>query len=517
MWPRSPSLTAKAMAVFGLLFLVSAGLAGVAARQLGAVNAGARELEGNWLPSVRALGEVGYRIAQARAAEGSHLVAAGAGGGHAAAALDAALDGVAAARAAYEALPRAADEAMLYDGFARAWDAYLAALARVLDASRADTAQAAALYGGVSQPAFEAASARLAALADHNVARGTEEALGSQQAYQDGLRLLAAALAAQAALVALATAAFARGFVRPVVRLTEVMADLARQDTSVTVPDQARDDEVGSMARSVEVFRVNAIELEGSRARLAEQAEALEVALAREREAAAVQRDFVAMASHEFRTPLTVIDGQAQRILKRRDAITPDELAERAGKVRAAAQRLTRAIDGFFRLARSPEGRPPFEPAPLDLPALVAEACQAVAEEGRPVELRLGGLPGTVDGDAALVRQALDNLLDNAVKYSPPGSPVAVEGRAEPGWAVLSVADRGVGLPGRDRDRLFDRYHRGDNVGEVPGTGVGLHAVRVLAGLHGGRVEAADREGGGAVFTLRLPAGTGLRAQAGAA
>lgn len=504
--PRgSLSLTTKALAVFGLLFLVSAGLAGVAARQLGAVNAGALELKGNWLPSVRALGEVGHRIAQVRVAEGGRLVAGGPPGGEAAAALDAALSGVAAARAAYEALPRAAEEQALYDGFARAWDGYLEALARVLEAAAGDSARAAALYRGVGQPAFDDASARLAALADHNVARGTEEALKSQRAYQDGLGLMAAALAAQAALVALATAAVARGLVRPVVRLTGVMAALARRDTSVAVPDQARHDEVGSMARSVEVFRVNAIELERSRARLAEQAEALEAALAREREAAAMQRDFIAMASHELRTPLTVIDGQAQRILKRRDAISPDELAERAGKVRAAARRLTRAVDGFFRLARSPEGRPPFEPAPVDLPGLVADACRAVAEEGRPVELRLDGLPGTVGGDAALLRQALDNLLDNAAKYSPPGSPVAVEGSAEPGWAVVTVADRGVGLPGGDRDRLFDRYHRGDNVGDVPGTGVGLHAVRVLASLHGGTVEARDREGGGAAFTLRLP------------
>jgi len=513
------SLSVKLFAAFVFFFLVTTGLGAVAMLQLDAVNAGARRLQDNWLPSTRALGDIGYSLSELRTAEGASIMAASAEeAAEAEADLARIAETIDAAQAAYEALPRSTRESALYAVFLERWGAYRAALDRVLAASRDDKAKAAQLYRTDSRSAYEAASRTLEELADFNVAGGIRAAIRSEREYHRGLKWIIGALLAQAVLVVVATAVFARAFVRPIVRLTAVMTALADRGAGIRPPYLRRRDEIGSMARSIEVFRRNAVELEHSRGQLATQASRLQDALAREREIVAVQRNFVAMASHEFRTPLTVIDGQARRLLKRRDLMTPEELAERVGKIRNAAGRLTRAMDGFFRMARTPEGQIPYEPADCALGAILEEAAaaQAAVAESRRIEIDLGGLPQSVTADPALLRQVFDNLLDNAVKYSPPDSVVSVTGGTEAGFAVVTVADRGIGLPERDRERLFERYYRADNTGGVPGTGVGLHIVRVLVELHGGTVTAANREGGGSVFTVRLPTApapaTGARA-----
>ncbi|HYC01826.1 MAG TPA: ATP-binding protein [Azospirillaceae bacterium] len=507
-WLASLTLSAKMFLAFGFFFLVTVGLGVVAVQQLRAVNAGAQGLQSNWLPSTRALGDLNHVVSELRAAEGAYIIAISEEGSQAAlSARERALAQVAVVRARYEALPRGPEEQALYDHFLAGWQAYMEVSEAVLSVARESKPGASRLYRLQSLPAYQEAIRRLVRLTDYNVAGGVQAAVQSEQAYESGLRFVISTLVIHAVLVVLATLLFSRVFVRPIVRMTAAMQALAGRDTGVPTPDLDRRDEIGSMARSVEVFRHNALELARSREQLATQASMLSDALDREREIVAVQRNFVGMASHEFRTPLTVIDGQAHRILKRLDMIGSDELSERVGKIRQAAARMTRVIDGFFRMARAPEGQIPFEPADVALAELIEEAgryIQSDAEAGR-VRCELGGLPATVRADAALLRQVFDNLLDNALKYSPPGSPVLVTGTVAEARAVVTVADRGIGLPERDRDRLFERFFRADNTGGVAGTGVGLHIVRVLVELHGGTVAARNREGGGAEFTVSLP------------
>jgi signal transduction histidine kinase len=108
-------------------------------------------------------------------------------------------------------------------------------------------------------------------------------------------------------------------------------------------------------------------------------------------------------------------------------------------------------------------------------------------------------------GDPKLLFHAFSNLISNAIKFSPPSSPTEVRAREEAGWLVVQVRDQGIGIPERDRVRLFERYFRGSNATSIAGTGVGLHLVSMVVELHRGEVYAESLEGVGSRFVVRLP------------
>jgi two-component system OmpR family sensor kinase len=263
------------------------------------------------------------------------------------------------------------------------------------------------------------------------------------------------------------------------------------------------------MAQAAVVFRNNAIELMRSQRTLARQAAMLEEQLAQEQRLALLQRNFVSMASHEFRTPLTIIDGHAQRLIKTRETLPPAETGERAGKIRAAVLRLTHLIDNLLNSARLFDGGAAlyFHPIEMDMAALLREVCQLHREmvPGTEISEHLSGATMPMVGDAKLLYQLFSNLLSNAIKYSPGGGKIEVEGDIRADEVVVAVADRGIGIPAVDLERLFERYHRGSNVSGIVGTGVGLYLVKMVADLHSGRVEVTSAEGAGSRFTVRLP------------
>jgi len=108
-------------------------------------------------------------------------------------------------------------------------------------------------------------------------------------------------------------------------------------------------------------------------------------------------------------------------------------------------------------------------------------------------------------GDPKLLFQVFSNLLSNAVKYSPEGRPIEVIAAIEAREIVVTILDHGIGIPEKDLDRLFERYHRGSNVSGIVGTGVGLYLVKMVVDLHGGSIAVDSREGEGSRFTVRLP------------
>ena len=216
------------------------------------------------------------------------------------------------------------------------------------------------------------------------------------------------------------------------------------------------------------------------------------------------------MASHEFRTPLTIIDGHARRLIKMQGCgQPPTEIGERAGKIRAAVLRLTHLIDNLLNSARLIDGGAElyFHPAEMDMAALLHEVCQVHREmvPGAQITERFAPTPMPMVGDAKLLFQVFSNLLSNAVKYSPDGGAIEVEAEVAADEVVVTVADRGIGIPAGDLVRLFERYHRGSNVSGIVGTGVGLYLVKMAVDLHGGRIEVDSKEGDGARFTIRLP------------
>jgi heavy metal sensor kinase len=219
------------------------------------------------------------------------------------------------------------------------------------------------------------------------------------------------------------------------------------------------------------------------------------------------QRQFVADASHELRNPLAVIRTNADVALW--DASTPEPVRQRLEAVRRASERMRRLVDDLLALARLElAGAQRHE---VDLAALVDEVSDELgpvaAAHGLSIDHRAEpGLEVTADRDA--IKRALANLLDNAFRYAPAGTPVRLAAGRENGWAVLSVADGGPGLSPEEQEQVFERFWRSDSdrSREGGGAGLGLAIVRRIAESHGGEVAVSSAPGDGSTFELRLPA-----------
>jgi two-component system, OmpR family, sensor histidine kinase SenX3 len=224
-----------------------------------------------------------------------------------------------------------------------------------------------------------------------------------------------------------------------------------------------------------------------------------------------VRRDFVANISHELKTPVGALALLAETLLDERDADVTRRLAERLAN---EAFRVGRTIDDLLELSRlEVASAPANEHVPVT--TFVSEACARVepAAEQRGIEFEVEDAPArlTVVGERRQLVSALTNLLDNAVKYSEPGSTVEVQARTDGTWVDVTVRDHGIGIPRRDLERVFERFYRVDRARsrETGGTGLGLAIVRHVASNHRGEVRVESREGVGSTFTLRLPAGPG--------
>jgi signal transduction histidine kinase len=363
-----------------------------------------------------------------------------------------------------------------------------------------------------SRRAFDTASDTLGRLTDQTVSMAREASARAAGTYLEDRRLIVAAMIV-ATCLGLATIIYITRWVsRPLLGLARGMHSLAAHDTDISIYGTQRDDEIGEMARSVMVFRDTAIALVQSQRRLIEQTAALEKTLANERRMTAQQRNFVTMTSHEFRTPLTVIDAQAQRLIKLKDRLVPNDLLERATRIRSAVTRLTGIMDSLLGNSRLLDGQEIYRPCEFDPAALLREVCQLHRETTRGADIRedFRDLPSVMHGDPKLLFALFSNLLSNAIKYSAAGDRVQVTAYREPGEKVsVRVHDEGIGIPERDRDHLFERYFRGANALGVAGSGVGLHLVATVLELHGGGIEVESREGSGSCFVVHLPTGAG--------
>jgi two-component system sensor histidine kinase SenX3 len=224
-----------------------------------------------------------------------------------------------------------------------------------------------------------------------------------------------------------------------------------------------------------------------------------------------VRRDFVANISHELKTPVGALALLAETMLDEDDPDVTRRLAERLA---AEAFRVGNTIDDLLELSRL-EVATGLAADAVSVAQFVADAVERVrgAAEQRGIEIEVEEAPVrlTVVGDRRQLVSAVTNLVDNAVKYSEPGSAVAVRARTDGVWLDVTVRDHGMGIPRRDLERIFERFYRVDRARsrETGGTGLGLAIVRHVASNHRGEVRVESREGVGSTFTLRLPAGPG--------
>ncbi|MGH3345183.1 MAG: sensor histidine kinase [Carbonactinosporaceae bacterium] len=222
----------------------------------------------------------------------------------------------------------------------------------------------------------------------------------------------------------------------------------------------------------------------------------------------AMRSDFVANVSHELKTPVGALALLAEALLGASD--DPAGVRRFAERMQHEAERLAALVQELIDLSRLEGDDPLREPKPVEIDAVVAEAVDrtSAVAAARNIELVTGGDTGLlVLGNAPQLAMALGNLVENAVNYSSEGTRVAVGVRRTGNLVEIAVADQGVGIPGRDITRIFERFYRVDRARsrDTGGTGLGLSIVKHVAANHGGEVSVWSVEGSGSTFTLRLP------------
>ncbi len=288
-------------------------------------------------------------------------------------------------------------------------------------------------------------------------------------------------------LALLAGLATAQRAIKPIVQLTDAAREIERtRDPSRHVPRPRADDEVAELART----------LEGMLGALDAARSETEAALGR-------QREFVADASHELRTPLTSVLANLELLADELEG----EPAESAKAALRSTRRMRRLVGDLLLLARADADRKRSS-APTDLAEVVVDAAAELGTVGDDHELTLDAGPAVVDGNRDDLHRLVLNLLENAVRHTPPGTHIRASTETVDGLVKLAVEDDGPGIPPELQRRVFDRFVRGggDSAGGSRGTGLGLSIVRAVADSHGATVSLGPPEGGtGTRFVIAFP------------
>ncbi len=224
-----------------------------------------------------------------------------------------------------------------------------------------------------------------------------------------------------------------------------------------------------------------------------------------------LRSSLLSSVSHDLRTPLAAIAGASSTLLELSDSADPAQRRELLEELVEESNRLARLVDNLLNMTRLEAGKIVVDKQWFPLEDVIGSALGRLRQElaGRSVDKHLPEDLPLVPLDGVLVEQALVNLLDNAVKYSPPGSPLEVSAQVHDDEVRVSVSDRGQGLAAGEEERVFDKLFRGSasSTSGGRGAGLGLAIVTAIVTAHGGRVWAENRPGGGAEFNLTLPLG----------
>ena len=276
---------------------------------------------------------------------------------------------------------------------------------------------------------------------------------------------------------------------RPLQRMAGVAQDIAAGDLSRRVEPATQDTEIGRLG----------IALNGMLSQI-------EAAFGERTRSEQRLRRFIADASHELRTPLTSVRGYAE-MLRRGAQESPEDASIARRRIEEESMRMSLMVDDMLVLARLGQGRP-LEQAPVDLQSIARDAvadAHAVAPK-RSITLDAPA-PVVVTGDDTRLRQAMGNLIRNALVHTPSESPIEVALETHDGLATMSVVDHGPGLKPDDAGRVFEAFYRADpsRSRDSGGAGLGLSIVAAVVDAHGGSVKVTETPGGGATFEVELP------------
>jgi PAS domain S-box-containing protein len=230
--------------------------------------------------------------------------------------------------------------------------------------------------------------------------------------------------------------------------------------------------------------------------------------LAREKELGRLRSNFVSMISHEFRTPLGIIQSSAEILKDYLDQLAPAEREDHLESICKNTRRMAALMEEALLVGSFDAGKAEFKPTAVDVRAfarrLVDEVLSATNRRC-PIEVNIGDIPAEIQADERLLHHIFSNLLTNAAKYSDVGRAIRFEVAPDGAEIVCAIRDQGIGIAEADREWLFDAFHRGHNVGDRPGTGLGLVIVKRCVDLQGGKMEIESKLGEGTSVTVRLP------------
>jgi len=283
-------------------------------------------------------------------------------------------------------------------------------------------------------------------------------------------------------LMAVAIALFVRRSLRPLRQINRVAGMVSAEDL-----DRAQ------------------IRLEQAPREVRELADGFDRMLERLSQAWEQQRQFVSNVSHELRTPLSIVQGYLQSLLRRSDNLTPQQ-REALETAAAEASRTIQLLQDLLYLARADSGFLAPQRQPLVLNDLIGEVVGMAEQFGSPdLRLELPSSPVEVRAERNHLIQILLNLIDNAVKYSPVGTPITLRLETLDHSAQLSVSDRGPGIPVQHQARIFERFYRVEAARATGGSGLGLAIVKTLVEGMGGKIQVRSKLGEGSTFTITLP------------
>jgi len=378
---RTQSIRFRATLIFSFIFVVVIGIGAVGFAWISDFNKESSDIRNRWLQNTRYLGDLANYTSDLRAAEGAYLLTQTDSGLKTLQQEITVLDKeISEAQHNYAAVLHDSWEAEHYRLFLENWSTYKHLSSAVFDATT--SAQATGVYLSSSRKAFATVSNIFEELTEHNNL-GAKEASDRASDTIRTARFFGALTIAITAAAVLGTLAFiTRSLTVPLVELADCMRRLSQGDMDITIKSISRSDELGKMAQAVIVFRNNAIELKANQRGLAHQATMLEEKLAHEQRLSQQHRNFISMASHEFRTPMTVVDGHAQRLINAIEPLSRDAVVDRAWKIRIAVKRMKVMIDNLLETSKMIDVDPNlyFHPSDFDLRALLHEVCSVHRE-----------------------------------------------------------------------------------------------------------------------------------------
>ncbi len=255
------------------------------------------------------------------------------------------------------------------------------------------------------------------------------------------------------------------------------------------------------------VITTNVTKYREQQGQLEEQSLKLENLLKTEQQASEIQKQFISMVSHEFKTPLTIIDGNAQILERRADELTPEIIQKRSKTIRSAVSRLISLMEGVLSSSMIETGTMSIDSTPFDLKELIDELC-AEQEDLTPaliISSDLHKIPGMITLDRKMMTLIISNLLSNAVKFSGENPTIEINADIRDGLLLLQFNDNGIGIPDEEQAKIFDRFYRASNTTGITGTGIGLNLVQQLVHILGGSIKLVSVEGEGTTFYLTFP------------